>query len=317
MADHFGLKLGVVQRSRGQCALKCSAYRRGGTARLPSGSIVDYSGREDLVAHFVVAPDGAPDWAKNCEQLWTRAVAAEKRANAQEARVIELSIPRALPKKYWIELARGIAMVLAKRGMVVQVDIHCPTASDGLPNPHVHFLVTMREIKDGEFYRKKARHWNKDFYGRATAIRYEMAELLNEFCRRRGVHYRAYPRSNAERGLPPSEVRVPRWNVCHFKRTGKKTPAMEQRDKEREIRAEVAHLEAECRDVERELEAARADAEFTFPNIISPAAKPKLSRPRRKAAEPAKRSLALGEFEAEVMAQLSTAADLTGARYGP
>ena len=140
---------------------------------------------------------------------------------------------------------------------------------------------------------------------------------MNEFCRRRGAHYRADPRSNAERGLPPSEVRVPRWNVCHFKRTGKKTPAMEQRDKERKIRAEVARLEAECRDVERELEAARADAELTFPNVISRAAKPKLSRPRRKAAEPAKRSLPVGEFEAEVIAQLSTAADLTGARYGP
>ena len=317
MADHFGLDLGVVQRSRGQCVLDCSAYRRGGTARLPGGSIVDYSGREDLVAHFVVAPDCAPDWAKDCEQLWPRAVAAEKRANAQEARVVELSIPRALPQKYWIELARRIAMVLAKRGMVVQVDIHCPTASDGLPNPHIHFLVTMREIEDGEFSRKKARHWNKDFYGRATVIRYEMAQLLNEFCRMRGVDYNADPRSNAERGLPPAEVRLPHWNVCHFKRTGKKTPAMVQRDKEREIRAEFARLEAECRDAERELAAAKVDAELTFLNVISPAAKPKLSHTHRKAVEPAKRSLPVEEFEAEVMAQLSVAADLAGARYGP
>jgi hypothetical protein len=278
MADHLGLKLGVVQRSRGQSVLNCSAYRRGASARLPNGSIVDYSGREDLVAHFVVAPDRVPDWAQVSEQLWPRAVAAEKRANAQEARTIELSIPRALPKQYWIELARGIALVLAKRGMVVQVDIHCPTASDGLPNPHIHLLVTMREIKDGEFSRTKARHWNKDFYGRATAIRYEMAELFNEFCRRRGVHYHADPRSNAERGLPPSEVRVPRWNVCHFKRTGMKTPAMEQRDKEREIRAEVARLEAECRDVERELEAARAAAMLATAVKIPVAAPPKLVR---------------------------------------
>ena len=62
---------------------------------------------------------------------------------------MELSLPRALAREDWIEIARRVAKALAKRGMVVQVDIHCPIASDGGLNPHAHFLTTMREIKDG------------------------------------------------------------------------------------------------------------------------------------------------------------------------
>jgi hypothetical protein len=187
MPDHFGCKFALVQRSKGQCAIAKSAYRRGGTARLPDGPVADYSTRTDVVASFVVTPTGAPAWAGDCAQLWTKAVAAEKRSNAQEARLIEISIPRALPRKHWVEFARRLARVLAVRGMTVQVDIHCVPASDGGLNPHIHFMCTMREIVDGEFSPKKARHWNAYFYNNAKALRHDIAEMLNEFCRIKGV----------------------------------------------------------------------------------------------------------------------------------
>src|SRR4029453_15507566 len=63
----------------------------------------------------------------------------------------------------------------------------------------------------------------------------------------------------AERGLPPAEIRLPHWHILHYKRTGQKTRAMEQRDEERAARADVARLEAECLQLERELDAARAN----------------------------------------------------------
>jgi hypothetical protein len=156
--------------------------------------------------------------------LWTKAVAAEKRCNAQEARLIEISIPRALPRKHWVELARRLARVLAVRGMTVQVDIHCVPASDGGLNPHIHLMCTMREIVDGEFSSKKARHWNAYFYNNAKALRHDIAEMLNEFCRMKGVTYHADTRSNAERSLPPAEMTIPRWNILAYKRSGQKTP---------------------------------------------------------------------------------------------
>lgn len=260
VGDYFGLKLGVTQRSRGQSCIDRSIYQRRGAARVSTGALVDYSDRKDLVAHFVVAPDDAPTWAKDCEQLWSKAAAAEKRVDAQEARLMELSLPRALPKKYWLKLARGLARVFAERGMVVQVDIHCPMACDGLPNPHVHFMMTLRRIRDGKFERKKARDWNDDFRGKAKDIRHKIAEFLNRFCQLRGIDYHADARSNVHRGLPPAEVRLPRWNVLEYKRSGRKTRALEQRDRERTARAEVARLETECREIERELAAARPNA---------------------------------------------------------
>ena len=90
-----------------------------------------------------------------------------------------------------------------------------------------------------------------------------MAEMLNEFCRKKGEDCQVDPRSNAERGLPPAEIRLPHWHILHHKRTGQKTPAMEQRDEERAVRSEVARLEAECAELERELEMARDEAEVT------------------------------------------------------
>jgi hypothetical protein len=315
MSDYFGCKFGVVQRSKGQCAIEKSAYRRGGTARLPDGSVADFSTRTDVVASFVVTPAGAPAWAADCAQLWTKAVAAEKRANAQEARLIEISIPRALPRKHWVELARRLARVLAVRGMTVQVDIHCVPASDGGWNPHIHFMCTMREIVDDEFSSKKARHWNAYFYNNAKALRHDIAEMLNEFCRMKGVNYHADPRSNAERGLLPAEVKIPRWNILAHKRSGKKSRALEQRDEERKVRAEIARLEMESRALERELEAARAAVMLAAPEEIALAAPPKMVR-RPLIKTPMKRSVP-EKFATEITAPVSTNFELPGPRYGP
>ncbi|MBR0701994.1 MobA/MobL family protein [Bradyrhizobium diazoefficiens] len=171
MIGSLGFDMSLVQRSRGGDALWHSAYVCGGAARLADGSVVDFSTRNDVIASFIVKPEGTPAWAADCAQLWRRAVAAEKRADAQEARLFELTIPRALPRKHWVKLGRHVARTLADHGMVVQVGIHCPLASDDDINPHIHFVATMREIVDGEFSRKKARHWNKIFHGNAKAVR--------------------------------------------------------------------------------------------------------------------------------------------------
>ena len=165
----LGFDMGLVKRSRGGDALRHSAYVCGGSARLADGSVVDFSKRNDVIAAFVVKPEGSPAWVADCAQLWKRAVAAEKRADAQEARLFELTIPRSIPRKHWEELARHVARAFVVHGMAVQVGIHCPMASDGDINPHVHFMTTMREIVDGEFARKKARHWNKIFLSQSAS----------------------------------------------------------------------------------------------------------------------------------------------------
>ncbi len=300
MSDFFGFRLGVVQRSKGQTAVERSAYQRRGAARLGNDSVVDYSDRDDHVGHLVLAPEDAPAWATDCEKLWMRAAAAEKRADAQEARTIEISFPRALVRQDWIELAHRLGRLLIWHGMVVQIDIHCPLACDGLPNPHAHVLATMREIDDSGFAKLKARHWNRLFHGKASALRRDWARILNEYCRQRGIAYHADHRSNAERGLPPAEVRLPRWNVLRYKRTGQKTEALEKRDRERTAKAEITRLKAECKKVERELEVARADDEpapSANQRLVMPI-KQRLSFPTRNIAPANSRSVRAEELGA-------------------
>jgi hypothetical protein len=225
---------------------------------LRNGTYVDYSNRGGHIKTLVFAPPGSPGWATDPEEFWRRAAAAEKRVDAQEARLVEIPIPRGLSRADWLDLASRLARVFVAKGMVVQVDVHCTTASDGGEHPHLHFMLSMRELKNDGFADNKARHWNKLFFGQASALRKDMASFLNEYCKRKGVAYQADPRSNASRGLPPPEPTIPRWNFLFHKRTGKKTAWLEQRDCEREARAAIAALEQECGELERMIATARS-----------------------------------------------------------
>jgi hypothetical protein len=251
--NHFRCEFDVVQRSRGGCARHMSAYQLRGRYTAPSGKTVDYSSRGDHVATVMLAPAGAPDWAKDPNEYWHRAALAEKRWDAQEARIIQLSLPRGLSRAHWVDIARRLAIPFVKHGLVVQADIHCTTASDGGENPHVHFLISMRPLHEGRFAAKKDRHFNARFHARAQALREEFAEFLNAYCKRLGVAYHADSRSNADRGLPLAEPNLPRWNFAVFKRTGQKTALLEQRDRERALRTRIASLEAECQELERKI----------------------------------------------------------------
>jgi hypothetical protein len=251
--NYFRCEFDVVQRSRGGCARHMSAYQLRGRFTAPNGKTVDYSSRGDHVATLMLAPAGAPAWAKDPNEYWRRAALAEKRWDAQEARIIQLSLPRGLTRTDCVDIARKVGSTFVKHGLVVQVDIHCTTASDGGENPHAHFLISMRALHAGLFAAKKDRYFNSRFHARAQALRAEFAEFLNAYCKRKGVAYQADSRSNADRGLPLAEPNLPRWNFSVFKLRGKKTPLLEQRDRERALRTRIAELEAECRELERKI----------------------------------------------------------------
>jgi MobA/MobL family len=251
--NHFRCEFDVVQRSRGGCVRHMSTYQLRGRFTAPNGRTVDYSSRGDHVATIMLVPAGAPDWAKDPSEYWRRAALAEKRWDAQEARIIQLSLPRGLSRAHWLDIARKLAIPFVEHGLVVQADIHCTTASDGGENPHVHFLISMRSLQEGRFAAKKDRYFNSRFHAQAQARRAEFAEFLNAYCKRLGVEYHADSRSNADRGLPLAEPNLPRWNFSVLKLTGKKTALLEQRDRERTLKAEIAALEAECRELEHKI----------------------------------------------------------------
>lgn len=156
---HFSAK--VVSRSSGRSVVAAAAYRSG--ERLTNerdGVRHDYSRRQDVSHAEVLAPGGAPSWMSERGALWNGVESVERRKDAQLAREIEVSLPRELTAEQRVDLVRGfVREQFVARGMVADISIHTPQASDGGEQPHAHVLLTLRGI-EGAGFGKKQREWN-------------------------------------------------------------------------------------------------------------------------------------------------------------
>jgi MobA/MobL family len=270
MSSFFRVRFGMVQRSRGGSAIRRAAYQSCSFLRAPDGEIFDQSADRELHGHMqtlMMAPTGSPSWALDVEACWGKAALAEKRADAQEARSLEIALPHFLPKELWDPCVREIAARFVTAGMVVQADIHAPIARTGVLNLHAHLLLSLRRIENGEFSRHKAREWNRMFYSAPKQLRGEIAAVLSEFCRQHGVPFRADARSNAERGLPAPESTIPRWNILLFQRRGVRSAWLGEIETGREARKQLTELERELAVINRLLhdEATRQRYQITNP----------------------------------------------------
>jgi ATP-dependent exoDNAse (exonuclease V) alpha subunit len=162
----YHLRAKVIQRAKGQSAIKSASYRHG--ERLYDerlGRAFSYR-KPDVVHSEIIAPAGAPDWVFSRYELWNRAEAAETRCNAQVAREIELSLPKELSPQERVQLVREFFTTqFVERGMIADIAIHVPMDSNGEPQPHAHVMLTMRRLDSATptgFARLKARDWNED-----------------------------------------------------------------------------------------------------------------------------------------------------------
>jgi hypothetical protein len=263
MADFFRVQLGVVSRSDGHSAAKRSAYQRCGRAVDHQGQTFDFSRkRKEHVCTIMLAPESVPEWVRDLDTLWQQAAAAEKRIDAQEARIVDFSMPRAVPPELWEACIHHVYAPFIERGMAFQIDIHDTPASDGGRNVNVHGLATLRPIDGDGFAKRKDRAWNHLFRERSGRnVREQFAERLTVFCRDHGISYDGDARPNSERDLPAPEPQLPKWNFEAFARTQEMPEALaalhEHRRRRRqwevakmeEIEAalEVDHLESRLR----------------------------------------------------------------------
>lgn len=161
----YHCRVKIIQRSKGQSAVKSAAYRHG--ERLWDERLHRaFSYRKpDVVHSAILAPEGAPDWVQSRHELWNRAERAETRKNSQPAREVEISLPRELSPDQRIALVHGfVREQFVARGMVSDVAIHVPMDSMGLPQPHAHVMLTMRRLDASTpsgFAKGKARDWNE------------------------------------------------------------------------------------------------------------------------------------------------------------
>lgn len=171
----YHLRLKVISRSLGRAAKPGGATRRSAIAAASyrSGERLydDSQGRwfqfdkPDVVHTEILAPAGAPAWVFDRQSLWNIVERSEKRVDAQLAREVEITLPRELPRQDQVDVVRRFVRErFVAKGMVADVAIHEPHASDGKEQPHAHVLLTMRRLDPASitgFAATKDRDWNE------------------------------------------------------------------------------------------------------------------------------------------------------------
>lgn len=200
----YHLSAKVIKRSAGRSSVAAAAYRAG--ERLVderTGLVHDYSrrSRRAEMECFIEAPEGAPSWARNREELWNRVEAAERRRDSQVAREVEVALPKELSREGQRELVAGyVRESFVSRGMLADVAIHWGDPN----NPHAHVLLTTREVGP-EGFGGKAREWNgRELLGE---WREGWERHANRELERAGYLERVDHRSYAERGIEREPTR--------------------------------------------------------------------------------------------------------------
>ncbi|HEY2070372.1 MAG TPA: MobQ family relaxase [Rhizomicrobium sp.] len=171
----YHLRLKVIGRGLGRAARPGGATRRSvvAAAAYRSGERLYDSAqgkwfefdKPDVVFKEILAPEGAPPWVFERQTLWNMVERAEKRVDAQLAREVEITLPRELTLNQQIALITSFVRdQFVSKGMVADVAIHRPSASDGLEQPHAHVLLSLRRLDPKSatgFSAKKERDWNE------------------------------------------------------------------------------------------------------------------------------------------------------------
>lgn len=272
----------MVSRSvRNGSVVKVSAYHSG-TRLQHKKKRYDFRHKTERQSGCILLPDGAPDSLRDPGTLWRTVEDSERRHDSQLARQILINLPRELAPQHRLDALRAVAEPWRQAGMAIQIDYHCPRASDGNEQPHGHLLLTLREVTSLGLSKSKNREWNREFRADdGKKMRAEVDRRLNQFFSSRGLDIRVDNRSREARGLPrnlPSEPQARPRDWAQWLREGarpERAPIM--------IKAVLAHREnraayekaisvAEAAEVEiRQLEIEIAEAEkVASPGISEP-----------------------------------------------
>jgi hypothetical protein len=161
MALHARPHLETHFRKAGHSAVAGVAYRLG--LRLydrRTGEWHDYRRRkagEEIVRALTIAPDGAPSWATDPEELWNRVEEAERRKDAQVARDYRIPVPFGLTDQQAGDLAEDMARFIATElHTAVSLGLHRDADVDALGNMkppdkqgfHAHLYFPTRRLEE-------------------------------------------------------------------------------------------------------------------------------------------------------------------------
>lgn len=253
----YHLSASVVKRSEGRSAVAAAAYRSGSyLADERYGLSHDYTRKGGIVHTEILAPENAPDWMRDREQLWNAVEKIETRKNAQLARDITLALPHEMTAPQRLALVRQFALEqFVARGMIADIAIHEPHRRGDDRNHHAHIMLTMRELMGEGFSDQKAtpeaRKWNE----RETLEdwRTAWAALQNREFERLGIAAKVDSRSFDAQGIDrePSQHEGPA--VTAKRRRGELSEIEQENDRRASANDNTADLHAELLKVRSEL----------------------------------------------------------------
>lgn len=258
---HF--KMQMISRSAGRSSTAAAAYRGGLEIHDErTGRTFDYTRRDGVMDDTILAPNRAPDWARDPATLWNEVEKFERRKDAQVARENVIALPHELTpeqNKEWLHAFVQEAYV--KRGMVAQVSIHAPDRDGDHRNYHSHILLTTRAVTRNGFREKKARNWNekqtlKDW-------REQCADHLNAALERHGHKERVDHRSFEDQGVNREPTKHLGPAASEMEKRGEQTRIGDENRAAQDFNAGMQAMEAEFARLEKEIakEEARLDAE--------------------------------------------------------
>lgn len=190
----------AFSRGQGHSGTAAAAYRAGiAIADELTGTRHDYSRRKGVASVDMLAPVGAPDWARHPAACFNASEKAETRANARVGREVEVALPVELDSEQRHALAVDLGQMLVDRYQVgVLVAVHTPDKSGDERNHHAHLLMTPRQIgPDGLGNRACAEFDARGGAGPQAirALREAVAERINDHLARAQVVDRVDHRS--------------------------------------------------------------------------------------------------------------------------
>jgi hypothetical protein len=208
-ANWYSCHVDVISRSGVRTAIGAAAYITGTKLydreleAFPGYEPSDYTRKGGIEQWFITAPERAPEWTFDLEQLCNEAQARDTRINSCTARTGIVALPDAADTETREAIARDIAGYISERYQVAVVaGIHAPDRHGDNRNWHLHLLWTTREI-DENGLGAKTRVLDARATGaqEITHIREAVADIINDHLEAAGSDERVDHRSYKERGI--------------------------------------------------------------------------------------------------------------------
>ena len=299
-----------VQSSRGHSMVAAAAYRA--AERLQDEKLHDphdYTRKKGVIDAAILAPERAPRWVKDREELWNRAERVEfaKRKDAQ----LGWNAKMALPAEMTDEQRKALVVDFLTRefvfkGHVVDYAIHEPDRRGDQRNYHCHFLATRRHLTDdgfGELIKPVDQdQWKKVRSGQDIRIERKLwADYTNKHLQRAGIKARVDHRSFKDRGIEREPMqRMPVQEYRRYRQLCQRRDQLEARI----ISLEEERMRRQARDRGKgDMQSEQSEANRRFKrstDLLRPGGPGKQDGPKESAQQIDKASRYLGELRREL-----------------